>query len=223
MTDIETDLIEAAKSELKRRGTDPAIINQTEALQKREQESWKDATRSRLKKNKQHPVKFKEIETEAGKQIVNATDDGIDSVCRFYETTGFTDKDGCDRLLTQVASVQANSQNVWDINSTLAMLNGIQPQDPLEGMLAGQMVAVHNMAMEYARRAMDKTSTNFDHNDRYINRTSKLMNLFTRQMEALQKYRTKGQQRITVQHVQVGQGGQAIIGDVLQEPQRSGH
>jgi hypothetical protein len=33
-------------------------------------------------------------------------------------------------------------------------------------------------------------------------------------MEALKRYRTGGEQKVTVQHVTVGEGGQAIVGNV---------
>jgi hypothetical protein len=36
-------------------------------------------------------------------------------------------------------------------------------------------------------------------------------------MEALKRYRTGGEQKVTVQHVMVGEGGQAIVGNVTQE------
>jgi hypothetical protein len=35
-------------------------------------------------------------------------------------------------------------------------------------------------------------------------------------MEALKRYRTGGEQKVTVQHVTVGEGGQAIVGNVTQ-------
>ncbi len=47
-----------------------------------------------------------------------------------------------------------------------------------------------------------------------INRAVKLSRTFTTQVETLQKYRSKGQQTIQVQHVQVNSGGQAIVGNV---------
>jgi hypothetical protein len=47
-----------------------------------------------------------------------------------------------------------------------------------------------------------------------INRAVKLTRTFTTQMEALTRYRAKGQQKITVQHVSVADGGQAVVGDV---------
>ena len=37
-------------------------------------------------------------------------------------------------------------------------------------------------------------------------------------MEALKRYRTGGEQRVTVQHVTVNEGGQAIVGAVSQTP-----
>jgi hypothetical protein len=41
------------------------------------------------------------------------------------------------------------------------------------------------------------------------------MRVFTEQLEAMQKLKgTAGQQRVTVEHVTVNQGGQAIVGAV---------
>jgi hypothetical protein len=37
---------------------------------------------------------------------------------------------------------------------------------------------------------------------------------FALQMETLKKYRSSGEQRITVQHVTVNDGGQAVVGNV---------
>jgi hypothetical protein len=40
------------------------------------------------------------------------------------------------------------------VNATIAALSGIAPQDELEGMMAAQLLAAHNAAMECYRRAM---------------------------------------------------------------------
>src|SRR5262249_16939390 len=42
----------------------------------------------------------------------------------------------------------------------------------------------------------------------------KLLRTYTMQMEALLRYRGKGEQKMTVEHVHVYQGGQAIVGAV---------
>jgi len=47
---------------------------------------------------------------------------------------------------------------------------------------------------------------------------NKLARTFAAQMEALKRYRTGGEQKVTVQHVNVSEGGQAIVGNVTQGP-----
>ena len=43
---------------------------------------------------------------------------------------------------------------------------------------------------------------------------NKLARTFATQMDALKRYRTGGQQKVTVEHVTVNEGGQAIVGAV---------
>jgi hypothetical protein len=43
---------------------------------------------------------------------------------------------------------------------------------------------------------------------------NKLARTFAAQVEALKRYRTGGEQRVIVQHVNVNEGGQAIVGAV---------
>jgi hypothetical protein len=47
-----------------------------------------------------------------------------------------------------------------------------------------------------------------------FNVANKLARTYTIQMEALQRYRGKGQQKMVIEHVNVNSGGQAIIGNV---------
>jgi hypothetical protein len=42
------------------------------------------------------------------------------------------------------------------------------------------------------------------------------------QVEALKNYRSKGEQKMTVQHVHVAEGGQAIVGNVNAPPEGVG-
>ncbi len=99
-------------------------------------------------------------------------------------------------------------------NAALAALHGIRPRDELEGMLAVQMVAIHNLAMEFTRRAVSENQT-IDEVRHNVDCIAKLMRTFVAQLEALQHYRGKeSQQKVTVEHVHVNQGGQAIVGAV---------
>ena len=100
-------------------------------------------------------------------------------------------------------------------DNTMAILQGINPQDEIEGMLAVQMVGVHNMAMEAMRLVMISNQYP-EARDCNANRANKLLKTFALQLEALKKYRTGGQQKMTVEHVHVNKGGQAIVGSVTQ-------
>src|SRR5947199_7943185 len=80
-------------------------------------------------------------------------------------------------------------------------------------MLTAQMAAVHLAAMTFARRLGSvETIQQQDSAERAFN---KLTRTFTTQLEALKRYRSGGEQKVTVQHIDV-RGGQAIVGDVSQ-------
>ena len=100
----------------------------------------------------------------------------------------------------------------WDVNGALAALHGIAPRDEAEALLAAQMVAVHSAAMRCLRQL--KGSENIPQQDSNGSLAVKLLRTFTAQMEALQRYRGKGEQKMTVEHVHVHAGGQAIVGEV---------
>jgi hypothetical protein len=103
----------------------------------------------------------------------------------------------------------------WDQAEHLAhaLLRGITPQDPAESMLAVQMIAVHNVALDALRRAT-LPENNLEVRKHYMNSATKLLRLFADQTERLKKNRRSGQQKVTVEHVHVNQGGQAIVGHI---------
>jgi hypothetical protein len=94
----------------------------------------------------------------------------------------------------------------------LSVVKGIEPRDQLEAMLAAQMAAVHNATMTFARRLAQVE--NIPQQDSASNAFNKLARTFAAQMEALKRYRSGGEQKMTVQHVHVAEGGQAIVGNV---------
>jgi hypothetical protein len=99
-----------------------------------------------------------------------------------------------------------------DINGVLAAVTGIGASNETEGMLATQMVATHAASITTLRRLKD--SQTLLERDRYGSLAVKLLRAFAAQVEALQRYRGKGQQKVTVEHVHVNAGGQAIVGAV---------
>jgi hypothetical protein len=92
-------------------------------------------------------------------------------------------------------------------------LIGIRPRDELEGMMAAQLIASHSAAMECYRRAMIGEQT-FEGRRENLNQANKLSRSFTTLLDALNRHRGKGQQKVTVEHVHVHSGGQAIVGAV---------
>jgi len=97
--------------------------------------------------------------------------------------------------------------------ATLAALVGIRPKDEIEGMIAAQMLAAHNAAMECYRRAMLREQT-FEGRRENLNQANKLSRTYTTLLEALNRHRGKGEQKVTVEHVHVHAGGQAVVGMV---------
>ncbi len=93
------------------------------------------------------------------------------------------------------------------------LFESIAPAEGIEAMLATQMVGTHYAALECLRRAMIP-SQSFEGREANLRQAQKLMNLYTQQVAALNKHRGKGQQKITVERVQVAPGGQAVLGDV---------
>jgi hypothetical protein len=81
-------------------------------------------------------------------------------------------------------------------------------------MLAVQMIGVHNSAVRFHMRASEEGQT-FEGADANVLRAVRLLRLFNEQLQALASLRGKiGQQRVTVEHVHVYEGGQAIVGAV---------
>lgn len=99
------------------------------------------------------------------------------------------------------------------LGATVAALIGIGPQDELESMLAAQLIASHNAAMECFRRAMISDQT-FEGRRENLAQANKLSRTHAILLEALNRHRGKGQQRVTVEHVTVNAGGQAVVGVV---------
>ena len=93
-----------------------------------------------------------------------------------------------------------------------AVTRSIGPRGGLEGLLALQMVATHNLAMHYLNLAAQNQTVPAI--ELFTNSANRLLCTFAKQVEALKTYRTKGEQKVEVKHVHVHRGGQAIVGAV---------
>ena len=99
------------------------------------------------------------------------------------------------------------------VNATADALIGIDPKDELEGMMAVQLLSAHNAAMECYRRAMLGEQTPEGRREN-LNQANKLSRTWATLLEAFNRHRGKGHQKVTVEHVHVHAGGQAVVGVV---------
>jgi len=161
-------------------------------------------------------------EPKSVKPIIKAVDGkiNVEVAAENYSTeqlqkslVGVSGDEAFNKLLNQAIASCNHGSSDDKLNSIMPLLFDISPQDSIEGMLAAQMIATHNMAMEMVGRAMHAEQS-VEGVEININRSTKLMRTFTSQIETLQKYRNKGQQTIQVQHVTVNDGGQAVVGNI---------
>jgi hypothetical protein len=88
----------------------------------------------------------------------------------------------------------------------------IQASNSLEKMLAHQLAAAHKIAMILVGQASDDRNPMTQIKRSHA--AARCMEVFHEGLLALRKLRQGGHQRITVQYVNVSQGGQAVIGNV---------
>jgi hypothetical protein len=169
-----------------------------------------------IREHKKKAPRVKATETKAGIELSLDHPDTVHGHALLMRALGTGEVDFIAELLKLLARAAADGSQVNEqrLNFMLAVIKGIEPKDQLETMLAAQMAAVHVLTMEFAYRlANAENLVLMDSLERTLN---KLARTFTAQLEALKRYRTGGEQRVTVQHVSVSDGGQAIVGNVSQ-------
>ena len=140
---------------------------------------------------------------------------------QLMEAIGTTDPDFLDGILCQLlkAGSRAGRPDERGLNFMLSVIKGVKPRDQVEALLAAQMAAVHAATMTMAfRLGRTETIPQQDSAERAFN---KLARIYAAQVEALKRYRSRGDQTVRVEHVTVNEGGQAIVGNVRPGGERS--
>jgi hypothetical protein len=129
---------------------------------------------------------------------------------------GVADREAMDGILRQLvrASVSGGSHDEVNLSFMISMVKSLKPRDSVEAMLVAQMVSVHVMAMRCAHHLAN--AEDIARHDSAARALSRLTRTFPAQIEALNRYRSQGEPAITVQNVSVGDGGNAIVGNVTQ-------
>jgi len=169
----------------------------------------------RFRKKKERSPKY-QMDAKPGKAVsLWLEGDEVMELATFMESIGTDDLDFAPDFLSQMLNGTNENPEAPDNNRfafTQAVVQGVEPEDQIEAMLACQMAAVHVCTTQASRRYLLAEHAETRNNaERSLNR---LARTFTAQMETLKKYRNGGKQTVRVERVTVNEGGQAIVGNV---------
>ena len=104
----------------------------------------------------------------------------------------------------------SNSKDLTNsLNTAIQALAESAPNDVTEARLCLQATALYSKGMEYIMKA--ETSELLPCKEFYMKSAIKLLRLHSETVEALNKHRRGGEQRVVVQHVNIENGGKAIV------------
>jgi hypothetical protein len=132
------------------------------------------------------------------------------------DAMGAPDRDAMHGIVRQLVKASVNGEKPDEVNLgfMISMVKSIKPRDSVEAMLVAQMVSVHVMAMRCAHHLAH--TDDLAQHDSAARALGRLARTFPAQIEALNRYRSQGEPAIKVQNVSVGDGGNAIVGNVTQ-------
>ena len=124
-----------------------------------------------------------------------------------------TGSEGLNRdLLYKIAgaSLPKKDRDEKSVQALKSYFEALGPEDPVEGMVYGQLYALNAHALELMNDANKTISV--DAKDQYLKMANRLLKTFNASLEALGRYKRQGTQTVRVEKVVVGDGGQAIVG-----------
>jgi hypothetical protein len=134
------------------------------------------------------------------------------SLCKLFGTDYPGVARGLARQLDKLSFVNGKLSKE-DFDFFVSFVMGGKPRDQFEAILFAQMAAIHKAMMDETSRLNQPNADRAE----IVSSINKLARTFAMLLDTLKRYRSKGEQQVTVQHVTVGQGGQAIVGDVHQQ------
>lgn len=117
---------------------------------------------------------------------------------------------------------QSEEQQTKQYEAAIVAMMAFKPTDEIEGMIVAQAVALHATVMECSRRAMIPDQP-FEAAQSFRKAAANASRAFNELLTALDRKRGKnGQQKVTVEHVHIHSGGNAIVGNVEAGAARGG-
>lgn len=196
--------------------TGKANTKKTEAYEPTQREAEVLAAFERRCKSRKPTARWKVTRNEDG----DGTQIGPDHVdiatasSLLAENLGTASSDFVIGILNQIGTLSRKDGKVSEeqLNFLLSIIEGTEPRNEVEAMLALQMAVVHMASMKAALFLSEATM--LPQYDSALKAVTKLVRTYTSQMETLKKYRSGGEQNVTVKHVHVHDGGQAIVGNI---------
>ena len=132
------------------------------------------------------------------------------------EAFGTQDTDFVWGITQQLIDAAASFHHGEAIGFLLSVIRAIKPRDHLEAMLAAQMASIHLAMMHFTNELAPDPNVpiNIAKQDSATRALTSFARTFASQVGALKHYRSGGEQRVTVQHFSVNDGGQAIVANV---------
>ncbi len=131
----------------------------------------------------------------------------------------------CDTMATPGAVAVDASRDRLELLSQLGTdctamaldaADSMQAGNSLERMLGHQLALTHKLSMDYASKAALQTDP--ANSVKMLNLSLRAMQTFQTGLLTLKKLRSTGQQRMTIEHVTVTDGGMAAFGQVPHRP-----
>jgi hypothetical protein len=130
------------------------------------------------------------------------------------QQTGFTGTYAAIHLIDQASRAFALDHAEEPEMTAVEMMTEMKPEGAMQGLLAAQMIGVHNAALSALARAASQFVSG-DDREASTRISIRLLRTFMKQTEAMAKLKgTAGQQKIVVEHVEVHAGAQAVVGGV---------
>jgi hypothetical protein len=154
----------------------------------------------------------RQIEFDHSGKVIEAKVPNLETLLDLF---GTGDKRLAMALLLQASAAVGSTNERWAQEGRqfmVAMIEDFAPRDATERLLAMQMAATHAGMMQASTKMND--AKHLEAHEAYARSFNRLARTFTAQVEALRRHRNGGQSKVTVEHVTVNAGGQAIVGNL---------
>jgi hypothetical protein len=148
-----------------------------------------------------------------------------DLSARLVESTGLSPDNGSQLLLSIAKALKRRNERpevtAARANRIRLLMRDFAPKDAIESQLCCQIIVCTEKALELMGDAGRQHAVEWSRE--FSSFSNKMFVRAQAATEALIKYRRGGQQRVTVEHLHVSEGGRAIVGNVSHQPGGGGN